>query len=106
MGLYHQIEGEGAPLVLVHAGICDSRMWDAQWPAAAEGHRALRYDMRGFGRSPIPPEPFSHAADLADLLESQGVSGAALVAVSMGGRVALELAIARPDLVSKLVLSG
>jgi 3-oxoadipate enol-lactonase len=106
MGLYHQIEGEGAPLVLIHAGICDSRMWDAQWPAAAEGRRALRYDMRGFGRSPIPPEPFSHAADLADLLDSQGVSGAALVAVSMGGRVALELAIARPDLVSKLVLSG
>jgi 3-oxoadipate enol-lactonase len=106
MGLYHQIEGEGAPLVLIHAGICDSRMWDAQWPAAAEGHRALRYDMRGFGRSPIPPEPFSHAADLADLLDSQALSGAALVAVSMGGRVALELAIARPDLVSKLVLSG
>jgi len=106
MSLYHQMEGEGAPLVLIHAGICDSRMWDAQWPEFADGHRALRYDMRGFGRSPIPPEPFSHAADLADLLDTQAITGAAMVAVSMGGRVALELAVARPDLVSKLVLSG
>ena len=106
MSLYHQMEGEGAPLVLIHAGICDSRMWDAQWPEVADGHRALRYDMRGFGRSPIPPEPFSHAADLAQLLDSQGITGAAVVAVSLGGRVAFELAIARPDLVSKLVLSG
>jgi 3-oxoadipate enol-lactonase len=106
MSLYHQMEGEGAPLVLIHAGICDSRMWDAQWPEVADGHRALRYDMRGFGRSPIPPEPYSHAADLADLLDSQAITGAALVAVSLGGRVALELAIARPDLVSRLVLSG
>src|ERR1044071_10379948 len=46
MSLYHQMEGEGAPLVLIHAGICDSRMWDAQWPEFADGHRALRYDMR------------------------------------------------------------
>ena len=106
MSLYHQIEGEGAPLVLVHAGICDSRMWDAQWPQVADGHRALRYDMRGFGRSPIPPQPFSHAADLADLLDAQAIAGASVVAVSMGGRVALEVAVARPDLVSKLVLSG
>ncbi|MDX6521125.1 MAG: hypothetical protein QOF08_1730 [Gaiellales bacterium] len=106
MGLYHQLEGEGEPLVLVHAGICDSRMWDPQWQTFAAGHRLLRYDMRGFGRSPIPPEPYSHAADLAALLDSQAITGAALVAVSMGGRVALELAVARPDLVSRLVLSG
>ncbi|MDX6547398.1 MAG: hypothetical protein QOG33_948 [Gaiellales bacterium] len=107
MGLYHELKGEGAPLVLVHAGICDSRMWDPQWQTfAVAGHRLLRYDMRGFGRSPIPPEPFSHAGDLAALLDSQAITGATLVAVSMGGRVALELSVARPDLVSRLVLSG
>jgi 3-oxoadipate enol-lactonase len=106
MALYHQLEGDGAPLVLVHAGICDSRMWDPQWQTFAPGHRLLRYDMRGFGRSPIPPQPYSHAGDLAALLDAQAITGAALVAVSMGGRVALELAVARPDLVSRLVLSG
>jgi 3-oxoadipate enol-lactonase len=106
MSLYHELKGDGPPLVLVHAGICDSRMWDPQWQTFAAGHRLLRYDMRGFGRSPIPPEPYSHAADLAALLDSQAITGAALVAVSMGGRVALELAVARPDLVSRLVLSG
>ncbi len=106
MDLYREIEGNGAPLVLVHAGICDSRMWDPQWPVYAVGHRLLRYDMRGYGRSPIPPEPFSHAKDLAALLDAQAIANAAVVAVSMGGRVALELAVARPDLVSRLVLSG
>jgi 3-oxoadipate enol-lactonase len=106
MSLYHELKGDGPPLVLVHAGICDSRMWDPQWRTFAAGHRLLRHDMRGFGRSPIPPEPYSHAADLAALLDSQAITGAALVAVSMGGRVALELAVARPDLVSRLVVSG
>ena len=106
MALYHQLEGEGTPLVLVHAGICDSRMWDRQWSAFVPGHRLLRYDMRGFGRSPIAPQPFSHAADLAELLDAQAVAGAVVVGVSLGGRVALELAVARHDLVSKLVLSG
>ncbi len=106
MALYHQLEGEGRPLVLVHAGICDSRMWDRQWPSFVPGHRLLRHDMRGFGRSPIAPQPFSHAADLAQLLDYQAITQAAVVGVSLGGRVALELAVARPDLVSRLVLSG
>jgi 3-oxoadipate enol-lactonase len=106
MGLYHELKGDGAPVVLVHAGICDSRMWDPQWESLADGHRLLRYDMRGFGRSPIPPQPYSHAADLAELLDSLEISKATVIAVSLGGRVALELAVARRDLVLRLVLSA
>jgi 3-oxoadipate enol-lactonase len=106
MDLYHQLEGDGPPLVPIHAGICDSRMWDPQWRTFAAGHRVLRYDMRGFGRSPLPPEPYAHGDDLIALLERLGIERAAVVGVSLGGRVALELAVARPDLVSRLVLSA
>ncbi len=93
-------------MVLIHAGICDSRMWDPQWETFRPSHRVLRYDMRGFGRSPVGPGSYSNAGDLIDLLEQQGVAKASLVGVSMGGRVALEVAIARPELVDALVLVG
>jgi 3-oxoadipate enol-lactonase len=81
-------------------------MWDPQWETFRPSHRVLRYDMRGFGRSPIGPGSYSNAGDLIDLLEQQGVAKASLVGVSMGGRVALEVAIARPELVDALVLVG
>lgn len=81
-------------------------MWDPQWETFRPSHRVLRYDMRGFGRSPVGPGSYSNAGDLIDLLEQQGVAKASLVGVSMGGRVALEVAIARPELVEALVLVG
>ncbi len=81
-------------------------MWDPQWETWRPSHRVLRYDMRGFGRSPIGPGSYSNAGDLLDLLEQQDVRKASLVGVSMGGRVALEVAIARPELVEALVLVG
>jgi pimeloyl-ACP methyl ester carboxylesterase len=81
-------------------------MWDPQWETFPGAHRVVRYDLRGFGRSPIGPGRFSHARDLLDVLEQQDLPKASIVAVSMGGRVALEVAVARPDLVEALVLVG
>ncbi len=49
--LYHETVGEGEPLVLVHAGIADGRMWDGQLGAFARRYRVIRHGMRGFGRS-------------------------------------------------------
>lgn len=80
-------------------------MWDTQWETYPPTHRVVRYDLRGFGRSPIGPGHFSHAGDLVDLLQRQGQK-ASLVGVSMGGRAALEVALARPELVETLVLVG
>ena len=104
--LHHEVAGEGPPVVLVHEGIADSRMWEPQWRSFPPVHRTVRYDMRGFGDSPISPGTFSHARDLFGLLERLALGPAALVGVSLGGRVALEVAIARPELVSALVLVG
>jgi 3-oxoadipate enol-lactonase len=81
-------------------------MWDPQWETYPPTHRVVRYDLRGFGRSPIGPGRFSHAGDLVELLQREGMQKASLVGVSMGGRAALEVALARPELVEALVLVG
>lgn len=88
-------------VLLLHAGIADSRMWQPQADAlGAVGHRVLAPDLRGFGVRPLEPEPFSYARDVETLLDGP----AAVVGASLGGRVALELALLRPDLVERLVL--
>jgi 3-oxoadipate enol-lactonase len=102
--LYAEVAGEGPAVALVHEGICDSRMWDPQWESFARAHRVLRLDLRGFGRSPLEAGRFSNARDLIETLERHGFQRTALVGVSLGGRVALEVAVARPELVSALVL--
>ena len=106
MDLYHQEAGAGPVVVLLHAGVCDSRMWDPQWVRFPRTHRTIRYDQRGYGRSPLPHGSWSHARDLIGLLAELGIQRAALVGVSQGGQIALELAVARPDLVDALVLVG
>jgi len=104
--LWHEIAGEGAPVLLIHEGICDSRMWEPQWRTFPQAHRTVRCDLRGFGRTPLPAERYSNARDVAELLDRLELGAAALVGVSLGGRVALEVALARPELVDRLVLVG
>ena len=83
-------------IVLVHAGICDARMWDG-----FELPGAVRHELSGFGQTPMPATgEFSHARDLAAALSEP----AALVGASFGGQVCLEVASSHPDLVSELVL--
>src|SRR3712207_6523153 len=97
------MKGDGPTIVFVHAGICDARMWEPQWRTWT-GFRLIRYDQRGFGRSPLAPGRYSDGADLVSVLEEHGP--ASVVGVSAGGQTALEAAVARPDLVERLVLVG
>ena len=106
MALYAEVAGEGPEIVLFHEGICDSRMWEPQWEAFTRAHRVLRFDFRGYGRTPLSPGSYSAAKDVIELLDEHGFERAALVGVSLGGRVALELALAQPERVSSLVLVG
>lgn len=79
-------------------------MWEPQWTSFANGYRLLRCDFAGFGRTRIDRLPFTHARDVVSLLDELDISSAGIVGASLGGRVALELAVARPDLVRTLVL--
>ena len=106
MELYAEVAGEGPEIVLFHEGICDSRMWDPQWETFTRSHRVLRFDFRGYGRSQLEPGRFANATDVLDLLDRHNFARAALVGVSLGGRVALEVALAAPERVAALVLVG
>ncbi|MDQ3777249.1 MAG: alpha/beta hydrolase, partial [Actinomycetota bacterium] len=71
-----------------------------------ERYRVIRYDQRGFGRSPMPDGPYSVVEDLIGVLDAAGVGEAALVGASRGGNISLAAALERPERVSKLVLVG
>jgi 3-oxoadipate enol-lactonase len=97
--------GDGPPVVLLHPGLWDMRTWDPQiQPFTDAGFRVIRYDIRGYGRSSRPTaEPYSHVADLRSLLGHLGVTQAALVGCSMGGRIAIDATISAPAQVWALV---
>jgi 3-oxoadipate enol-lactonase len=105
MTLHHEVRGDGPPVLLVHAGIADSRMWA---PLAerllAAGHTVVTCDLRGYGRSPLEPGVVSHPADLAALLDALGLDRVAIVGASFGGLMTLALALDAPDRVAGLVL--
>lgn len=102
--IYYEVAGEGAPVVLCHAGFVDGRMWDDQWAALAQRCRAIRFDMRGFGRSDALDGPICRRADLYALLAQLGVGPAVLVGCSLSGEVVLDAALERPELASALIL--
>lgn len=102
--VYYELAGAGAPLVLLHAGICDGRMWEGQFDALAAVRRVLRYDRRGFGRTTQGAEAFSHVDDLADLLGHLSIGRVTLVGCSQGAKIALDFALTRAEQVAALVL--
>src|SRR5215212_5218085 len=104
--LYYEVIGEGPPLVLVHGGMNDRRMWDDHWTAFAQHYRVVRYDLRGVGQSPRAEAPFYNETDLAALLGHLGLARAGVIGQSLGGRVAINFALAYPERTAALVLVG
>ncbi|MFI5612997.1 alpha/beta fold hydrolase [Amycolatopsis sp. NPDC051903] len=98
--------GEGPPVILLHAGLADRRMWDHQFTALAREHRVIRYDRRGHGGSADPEGTVSHHRDLLALMSKLGVGQADLVGSSMGGAYSLDAALAAPERVRSIALVG
>lgn len=109
INLYYEIHGSGEPLVLINGLGYDLWMWHKMVPGLAEHFKVITFDNRGAGQSDKTPGPYSAqmlADDLAVLLETLGIRGAAVMGHSMGGFVAQALVLSRPDLVNKLILSA
>jgi pimeloyl-ACP methyl ester carboxylesterase len=104
--IHYEREGEGLPVVFLHAGVADSRMWQPQMRAFAGQFDCIAPDMRGFGKSALPPESWSPVADVLDLIDHLGLKPVHLVGCSMGGGVAIDFAIEHGERISKLVLVG
>lgn len=102
--LYYEMAGEGAALVLVHAGIADRRMWEGQFQALAQHYRVIRYDRRGFGKTAMVAGVYSHHQDLADLLGFLGLERVLLLGCSQGGKTILDFALEHPERAEALVL--
>jgi len=107
--LYYEESGpaSGTPLVLLHGSSLDTRSWADEVPAfAAAGYRVVNYDLRGFGRSAFASVPYSHADDLAALLDHLAIERAALMGLSMGGGAAINFAVSCPERVRAMILAS
>jgi 3-oxoadipate enol-lactonase len=96
--------GRGAPVVLLHPGIGDSRIWDPVVPRLAARYRLIRYDARGHGASPPAAVPYTLLDDLVVVLDHLDVPQATFAGCSQGGTSSIDLALAQPERVSALVL--
>jgi len=105
--LYYEESGTGGQtVVLIHDGVVDSAVWNDVWPEFCQHFHTVRYDRRGFGKSPAATSWYSEIDDLTALFHHLRLGRAALVGSSHGGQLAIDFALARPDFVQELVLVG
>jgi len=90
--------------VLLHGGWLDLRQWDDQIEPLSSSCTVIRYDQRGYGRSPLGTAPYSHYADLRALLLTLGVERPHLVALSHGAQIAVDFAVSFPDSIRSLAI--
>ncbi len=103
--IYYELTGAGEPLVMIHAGVADSRQWNNEFASFSEDFRVLRYDMRGYGRSEPVEGDFTHLQDLIGLLEYLRIrQPAILMGCSNGGELAMDFALTQPGGVKALIM--
>jgi 3-oxoadipate enol-lactonase len=95
--LWYDEEGAGPTVLLLHGGLGDSGLWEPVVPLLAERFRTIRTDLRFFGRSTGPAVTWSWQEDVVGVLDELGVERAALVGLSLGGRIALDVALTQPE---------
>src|SRR5262245_1591203 len=93
--LYYEVDGAGPSIVMIHAGVADSRQWNNEFHWLAEQARVVRYDMRGYGKSEPVAGEFTHLRDLIALLDHLAVPRPVVaIGCSMGGGIAMDYALA------------
>ena len=102
--IYYELAGAGEPtVILIHGGLLDCHMWDGQFELLAKTNRVLRYDADAHGKSPLPPDAYWDHASLRQLMDKLGIDRAVLVGLSLGGRIAIDLALEEPERVEGIV---
>lgn len=109
--IYYESHGDGPPILLHHRFAQTAEMWAPQVEALAPRYRVVTFDMLGHGRSAVPTAPAAYSvanavATMAGLLDHLGIERAVVGGLSLGGYLALELAVARPERVRALVLAA
>jgi len=96
--------GPSSSAIFLHAGVCDRRSWLGVMQELVGTVEMVAYDRRGFGETPISPSTFRHIDDLAAVVRHVAAEPVWLVGSSQGGRVAIDTALAYPELVAGLIL--
>jgi 3-oxoadipate enol-lactonase len=105
--LYYEECGTGAEaVVLIHDGIAHSAVWDDVWPDFCKHFHTIRYDRRGYGRTPAATTWYTETEDLAALLRQRKVSHTVLVGSSHGGELSIDFTLQYPGIVQQLVVVG
>jgi pimeloyl-ACP methyl ester carboxylesterase len=107
--IYYEIHGSGPPLILIAGVGYGAWFWHKIVPELAEHYQVVVFDNRGAGKSEKPPGPYTvpmMAADTAGLLDTLSLGNVALLGHSLGGFIAQELMVSRPELVGKLILAS
>jgi 3-oxoadipate enol-lactonase len=105
--IYYEECGTGSQtVVLVHDGVLHSAAWDDVWPDFCRHFHAIRYDRRGYGRSPAATQGHFATDDLAALLRHAKVTRAVIVGSSHGGEISINFTLDHPEIVQQLVLVG
>jgi 3-oxoadipate enol-lactonase len=105
MTIFHQVVGDGPTVLLVHAGVCDSRMWARQVDDLRRDHRVITLDLRGFGETPlVEGAKYADARDVLEVLDELGVETTKVVGSSLGAYVVLQAASRQPERFNRLVL--
>ena len=107
INLCYEVHGKGQPLILITGFASAQNLWYSQVRAFSRYYRVVTFDNRGFGKSDKPPGPYTTkmmAGDTIALMDHLGIEKAHIVAGSMGGMIAQEMAIDHPQRVDKLVL--
>jgi pimeloyl-ACP methyl ester carboxylesterase len=96
--------GKGKPLIFLHAGVGDRRMWRYQMVDLSDSYQVVACDRRGFGETITADKAFSQVEDLRKLLDKLRISTVSLVGCSQGGRIAIDFTLTYPQRVTKLIL--
>lgn len=104
--IYYEVAGEGHPLVLLHSGYSNRKLWDDQFEVFAQFYKVIRCDLRGSGDSAVitaKEPPYTDWEDLYELLRFLEIEKTYLIGVSGGGATAIDFTLAQPEMVDALI---
>jgi 3-oxoadipate enol-lactonase len=101
--IYYEEKGTGTPLIMIHGGFIDRRMWDDQFEYFSKDYRVIRYDVRNHGLTTSDSDTYTNYDDLNKIMEKLKIDKAIVMGLSMGGLITIDFAIAHPEKVLAII---
>lgn len=109
--LYYEETGSGFPVIFCHEFAGDYRSWEQQVRHFARRYRVITYNYRGYAPSDVPADPAAYSqeiliSDMRELMKKLSIEQAHIIGIATGGNVALNFAIAHPDVTKSAIVAG